>query len=559
MPILYNSYKEKQTNSKTYHTREGTKRMLSFLQSDRQQLPLFHIVDEDELILLNSPDAEWYKILLHLPWHDYRPIAAEYYDALYQFNIREAEKSQEDNEQKNNLSESKEEAAERLLFNRATMNKVTGQKAPIIFKGEIVESKPSKIDPQGIAPGIVPIRLGGKRAKCFFALFKSFLGSTLMGFQAEPEVVHSLLISNPSFARVCGFAPKGEKDEYCHRHVPSLRKLQQFDEIMRDWGLWDKIKWNEVRRNIEKGIIKKENELVGDTTHYYAYSSFETITYIDDKGKEQKKSQSKLTKRCHCEDRNNCNHPWELADDGAGTIVKSNHKMYWGHKASILGLPRQGVPLDAVAIADAATFDGETFYPHVERLFATIPEISPWIERVLYDSACDNKEIKEKFKKDLGIELKASLNPRRKKDVTENLPRGIEKITPYGVPICIAGYEMDYKGTRYENEKFIFQAPTTEDKTPVCLTCNYSIDCCPNSIIGRTINISFDVLPHIDSQDPPMAKRFKAIMVRRPSVERMIKRLKCDLGDDRLSKRGNASFQAYLDKTMIAFHILLRN
>jgi hypothetical protein len=45
----------------------------------------------------------------------------------------------------------------------------------------------------------------------------------------------------------------------------------------------------------------------------------------------------------------------------------------------------------------------------------------------------------------------------------------------------------------------------------------------------------------------------------RPSVERMIKRLKCELGDDRLKKRGNASFQAYLDKTMAAFHILLRS
>ena len=56
-----------------------------------------------------------------------------------------------------------------------------------------------------------------------------------------------------------------------------------------------------------------------------------------------------------------------------------------------------------------------------------------------------------------------------------------------------------------------------------------------------------------------MAKRFKAIMRRRPSVERMIKRLKCDLGDDRLSKRGNESFQAYLDKTMIAYHLLLRH
>ncbi|CAB1079492.1 hypothetical protein D1AOALGA4SA_7203, partial [Olavius algarvensis Delta 1 endosymbiont] len=64
---------------------------------------------------------------------------------------------------------------------------------------------------------------------------------------------------------------------------------------------------------------------------------------------------------------------------------------------------------------------------------------------------------------------------------------------------------------------------------------------------GRIAQVSFDMLAHIDSQDPPMAKRFKAIMTRRPSVERMIKRLKCDLGDDRLKKRSNASFQAYLD------------
>ena len=55
-----------------------------------------------------------------------------------------------------------------------------------------------------------------------------------------------------------------------------------------------------------------------------------------------------------------------------------------------------------------------------------------------------------------------------------------------------------------------------------------------------------------------MAKRFKAIMRRRPSVERMIKRLKCDLGDDRLSKRGNDSFQASLDKTVISYHLLIR-
>jgi hypothetical protein len=73
------------------------------------------------------------------------------------------------------------------------------------------------------------------------------------------------------------------------------------------------------------------------------------------------------------------------------------------------------------------------------------------------------------------------------------------------------------------------------------------------------VTIPFTTLSHIDPKDPPMAKRFKAMMTRRPSVERIIKRLKCDLSDDRLKKRGNAAFQAYLDKTLIAFHILLRN
>jgi len=48
-------------------------------------------------------------------------------------------------------------------------------------------------------------------------------------------------------------------------------------------------------------------------------------------------------------------------------------------------------------------------------------------------------------------------------------------------------------------------------------------------------------------------------MSKRPSVERMIKRLKCDLGDDRLTKLGNSAFQAYLDKTILAYVILLRN
>ncbi|MCP4887243.1 MAG: hypothetical protein GY904_11605, partial [Planctomycetaceae bacterium] len=187
-----------------------------------------------------------------------------------------------------------------------------------------------------------------------------------MGFPAEPEQVHLLLKSNPSFARVCGFAPKekDKPDQYSYRQVPSIRKLEQFDQVMRQADIWEQIKVSEVKASLRSGIIEKENELVGDTTHYHAYSGFETIRYEDEKGNLQKKSQSKATKTCRCEDWSTCPHDWVLSDGGAGTIVKSKTKMYWGHKASVLGLPRQGIAIDAVAVMDAATHDGQTFFPH---------------------------------------------------------------------------------------------------------------------------------------------------------------------------------------------------
>ena len=405
--------------------------MLSALQYDYQQIPLIHVVHSDDLVLFNAPDSAWFEVLYYFSWQDYRNYGAQYYDALYEFNIRESKKRQEHlGEQEDQIGETQEQAKQRLLFARVTMQEYQEAANPaIIYEGEVPESGLSKIDPESISPGVVPNRLGGKKPKCFFALFKSFLGASLMGFSPEPEDVSQLLNSNPSFARACGFVPKKEKDEYSLQHVPSLRKLEQFDQIMTEGGIWQTIKMQEVRRNIESGLVKKEDELVADTTHYYAYSGFETVKYIDDKGKEQKKSQSLVTKNCRCENRETCEHTWVLADEGAGTVVKSNKKMYWAHKASIIGFPRQGVPLDAVPISDAASFDGETLYPHVKKLFNELPEIKSSIKKILYDSACDDKELKEKLHKDFGIELKASLNPRRKKEVTESLPHGIEKIT----------------------------------------------------------------------------------------------------------------------------------
>jgi len=531
--------------------------MLSPSIADGYQIPLIHEVYADDQYLLNTIDGEWFEILHRFAWEDYRHHAAAYYDALYQFNSEEREASKG---AAGSTLETKEEAKQRLLFDRPTMQAASAEPPQIIYQGQVVESTASRVDPMSVAPGVVPFRLAGRKPKCFFALLKSFMGTALMGFPAEPEQVHLLLTTNPSFARVCGFLPKEKDKQYSYQHVPARRKLEQFDQVMRRAGLWDQIKVAEVKANLETGVIKNEKELVGDTTHYHAYSSFETLTYEDDKGKVNRKSQSKATKRCRCDDWSTCPHDWELSDDGAGTVVKSKTKMYWGHKASVIGLPEQGIAIDAVAITDAASHDGQTFLPHAKKVFECYPELTAPVERVLYDSACDDADLKAQFESELGVDLKASFNPRRSKPVTQDLPRGIEKITPYGVPICLSAYELEYKGSRYDSEKFIYEAPRQEDGSSVCLSCSHRADCCNRSTrSGRTITVSFDSLPHIDPNDPPMAKRFKAIMRRRPSVERMIKRLKCDLGDDRLSKRGNESFQAYLDKTMIAYHLLIRH
>ena len=75
------------------------------------QLPLIHVVDSDDQLLLNSPDAHWYRILFYFPWEDYRELAVEYYNALYDFNLAYRNNSgsvEPDNE-------TEEEAVQRLL------------------------------------------------------------------------------------------------------------------------------------------------------------------------------------------------------------------------------------------------------------------------------------------------------------------------------------------------------------------------------------------------------------------------------------------------------------
>jgi hypothetical protein len=273
--------------------------------------------------------------------------------------------------------------------------------------------------------------------------------------------------------------------------------------------------------------------------------------------KKKRKSHPRTTKNCRCQDRQHCDHAWVNADTGAGTVVKSTGKMYWGHKASTLSFAEQEVLLDAVAMSDAASHDSQSLVPHLSRLLQRHPDLRGLVTRVLDDGAADDPQLKASIQEQFGIELLAPINPRRRQPIRSELPRGIDHLTPRGVPVCEAGYPFELLGFRKATEHFLFRAPQDAEGTSVCQGCALRAGCYRGQSGGRVATISADRLPWLDRESPQLSKRFAKAMTRRTSIERIHKLMKFDFGDDRLTKRGNDTFQARLDKTLFAMHVLL--
>jgi hypothetical protein len=545
------------------------------------QIPLIHIVESDDVYLESQADVFWFGLLRDLHWPSLRPVAARYYEALWQFNEQQARARAERSASASANPETPEDATWRLLFERATLCEDT----PILHERQPLESPMIRVDSARLRPGRTPVRFAGRAPKCFFAMFKAFMGVAVCGTPPEPQHVRQKLIDNPSFARSCGFTLPDPRRGYRQSDVPSLRKLEQFDQIMSDHGLWGEAAVEQVAKNLKEDVIKLEPTLVHDTTHYQAFSSMRVVDLPEDeekplsddvkpdetkadvgnptttkhrkKGKKKRKSHPKTTKTCKCPDWANCPHPWVSADEGAGTVVKSTGKMYWGHKASTISFAHQEILLDAVAMTDAASHDSQSLPEHVARVFKLHPDLKPAIKRVLDDGAADDQTLKDFFQTEWEIELLAPVNPRRRGPITKDLPRGIDHITPTGTPVCQEGYPLEFLTCRHDTQKFVFQAPSGEDGIPVCWQCPARSQCYRGNAGARRVTIGFGRLPWLNPGFPQVSKRFAKIMARRTVIERLHKLMKYDFGDDRLSKRGTKAFQARLDKTLLAMHLAL--
>jgi hypothetical protein len=238
------------------------------------QLPLIEFVESDDLFLQDEPQALWFDVLRQLDYRQFQPTAARYYEQLWQFNQQQTQARNERQEHPPTANpETQPQATARLLFGRATLDEQT----PVLYQPPPCPRPTFTIRPETLHPGITPPRFAGRLPKCFFALFKAFLGVTLAGQPAEPQFVEQKLRENPAFARTCGFTiPRAGKPERAS-DIPSLRKLQQFDQIMTQNGLWGEAALDRVAANLRDGTVQVEATVVHDTTHYRAYSAMQVI------------------------------------------------------------------------------------------------------------------------------------------------------------------------------------------------------------------------------------------------------------------------------------------
>jgi hypothetical protein len=533
--------------------------MVALAERGVQQLPLIHFVERDDVYLAACEDVAWFHALRDLDWRAWAAVAAQYYEALWEFNQERARRATEKTKAAPD-AETREAATLRLVAQRPTEGGAGALVAPPAPAPLAVKHA----DERTLRPGVVPERLAGRAPKCFFAMTKAFLGVLLLGRPAEPETVHEELVSNPAFARACGFTLPVVKDrrlppEYASSDVPSLRKIEQFDEIMTARGLWDRLALDAVRGNLASGKLRAGPTLVHDTTHHEAHSRRSAVVLAPEKegGKPRRKSHPRTTKNCRCKERGGCPHPWISADPGAGTVVKTGGVMHWAHKASTLCFAGQEMLLDAVAMTDAASHDSRSVEPHLARLFERLPQLKAAATRLLDDGAADDKDLKARVRRDFEIELLAPQNPRRRKLPTDDLPRGIEKITPKGTPMCLAGFPMDFLGCRRTSGHFLFAAPDGDDGRPVCGGCALKTQCCRPGTERRQASVAFGRLPWIDPEMPQLSRRHAKLIAQRTVIERVHNLMKHVYGEPRLRKRGTASQQATLDKTLWAMHVVL--
>lgn len=194
-----------------------------------------------------------------------------------------------------------------------------------------------------------------------------------------------------------------------------------------------------------------------------------------------------------------------------GVCRKSNTVTYIAHKGALVIDPISELPYTAYT-AKGNTPDNFTLEPTLKKFNSEFPEIASNVKAVLADGIYDTEECKKQTTEILpGAELYTSINPRNRGGRPIEGVSGIQKVDPYGRPICISGHAMILSGRDLNKEEFIWVCPCFHtryaDKTLSCSEANHAA-CCNKARQGRTYRTKREMTPQIKWENPQHARRF---------------------------------------------------
>ena len=533
--------------------------------SDPTFAPVLFQSTDDRRVFDDPVNQAWLAVVHEIDGDLYDLVARRYYLALYHFR-RQPSRPGLPNEITIDAS-GKDEASHKIL------QLVLKQKdLPETPRGIFVDPRPPstpELPPALADPSLPPPLLRdllaglGRPPADALCLLRAFAGAVLIVGKDDPTSVYEQLRANPTFARACDFlGPDATREpgEWTSRRLPSLSTCEQFDEVMTRYGLWHEARLEQVRANVESGALVVEDTVAFDTTHIEANSGCGAAALMT-RGKDGKRKERKvprLRKHCSCgkADWQTCSHPWSPTDPGAAVVVKGLTRIYWAHKASIAGFADSEIPFDARVLKYAATHDGKTLAPHIELLGADLPETVDGLRHALADGAYEGKQEQVDVVRD-GTLVHVPVHARKSSPRLAAALSGIDRFTPTGIPVCQAGHALDMLGRDLEHERYIWKAPDGPDGKPVCAGCPLASVCLRGQAIRRHVRVRREDFPQIDWDHPQHFARNKARYAKRTGIERGIKRVKVDLGGERLTHRNAVRAQAHLDRRLLVLHQLL--
>lgn len=542
------------------------------------------------LVLVESTDAravledpanqDWLAVVRGITGEQYELVARRYYLALYHLRQQGRRPALPGRSEVN--AAGKEQALQGMLLLMEERKKAKTAKQKTVVRGEVVEvfvdvlpdaendSLPEALRDFSMRPPALDniLRGRGRPPADALCMMRAFLAAPLLGGGDSPRAVYRLLRSNPTFARACdllGRAAQKPQEELTSRRLPGLSTLEEFSEVMTRYGLWQHARIEQVRDNLETGIVEIEDTLALDTTHMEANSHCGNVVPANTEPPADGKSPKhrkipRMRKSCGCGKKQweNCEHPWNPTDEGAAVVVKGPTRIHWAHKASVAAFGNSEIPLDARVLLYAAEHDGKTLVPHLALLQRDFPEVIERLRHVLADDAYQGiHEAVAFFGQKARLHVPVHPNGKSKAAVA-GLFEGIDRFTPIGVPVCEAGHRFEMRGRDIIQERYIWVAPNDDSGQSVCAGCPFSQGCL-NKGTRRHIRVDRKDFPQIDWDNPEHMARNRARYQARTGVERAIKRLKVDLGGEHLTHRDAHRVQAHLDRKLLTLHLLLKS